>query len=97
MSCFISQCEQVFLKKDRIKQLMQEHSPDIVLLTETKVHTKVSFKIDGYQVFPVVRKKQWRGLTVAVKHGLCSSLVTDYGENADFNTVQYNNVLAWDP
>ena len=44
-------------KKDSIKQLIQEHSPDIVLLTETKVSTKVSIKIDGYQVFPAVRKK----------------------------------------
>ena len=44
-------------KKDSIKQLIQEHSPDIVLLTEPKVYTKVSIKIDGYQVFPAVRKK----------------------------------------
>ena len=76
-------------KKDSIKQLMQEHSPDIVLLIETKVCTKVSIKIDGYQVFPVVTKKgSGGGLPVAVKHGLCSSLVIDYGENAEFITVR---------
>ena len=76
-------------KKDSIKQLIQEHSPDIVLLTETKVYTKVSIKIDGYQVFPVVRKKgSGGGLAVAVKYGLCSSLVIAYGENAEFITVR---------
>ena len=90
MSCFLCQCEWVFLKKkNSIKQLIQEHSPDIVLLTETKVYTKVSIKIDGYQVFPAVRKRgSGGGLAVAVKHGLCSSLVIDYGENAEFITVR---------
>ena len=77
-------------EKDSIKQLIQEHSPDIVLLiTETKVYTKVSIKIDGYQVFPVIRKKgSGGGLAVAVKHGLYSSLVIDYGENAEFVIVR---------
>ena len=88
MSCFLCQCKRVFLKKDSIKQLIQERSPDIVLLTETKVNTKVSIKIDGYQVFPAVKKRQWRGLAVAVKHGLCFSLVIHYGENAEFITVR---------
>ena len=38
----------------------------------------------------MVRKKGsgW-GLAVAVKHGLRSSLVIDYGENAEFITVRF--------
>ena len=48
-------------QKDSIKQLIQEHSPEIVLLTETKVYTKVSIMIDGYQVFPAVKKKAMEG------------------------------------
>ena len=34
------------------------------------------------------KKGSGGGLAVAVKHGLCSSLVIDYGENAEFITVR---------
>ena len=70
-----------FPKKNSIKQLIQEHSPEIVLLTETKDRWLSSFSCNK-------KKGSGRGLAVAVKHGLCSSLVIDYGENAEFITVR---------
>ena len=63
--------------------------PNFHDLIERLENPKVSIKIDGYQVFPAVKKKGSEGgLAVAVKHGLCSSLVIDYGENAEFITVR---------
>ena len=34
------------------------------------------------------KKGSGGGLAVAVEHGLCSSLVTKFGENAEFITVR---------
>ena len=61
----------------------------ILLLAETKVYSKQSIKLHGYQVFPSVRKKGLGGgLLIAVRHGLCTSMMIDEGENADFLTVK---------
>ena len=76
-------------KSESIKQLIQENNIDILLLTETKVYSKTAVRIEGYQVFPAVRSKgNGGGLLVAVKHGLCSGLMIDHGENAEFITVR---------
>ena len=76
-------------KSESIKQLIQENNTDILLLTETKVYSKTAVKIEGYQVFPAVRSKgNGGGLLVAVKHGLCSGLMIDHVENAEFVTVR---------
>ena len=76
-------------KSESIKQLIQENNTDILLLTEKKVYSKTAVRIEGYQVFPAVRsKRNGGGLLVAVKHGLCSGLMIDHGENAEFVTVR---------
>ena len=40
-------------------------------------------------MFPVVRGESGSGgLLIAVKHGICSSIMADEGENAEFATVK---------
>ena len=74
-------------KKDSLKQILFEHDVDILLLTETKVHTNSSIKLEGYQLFPAVRsKRQGGGILVAIKYGLFSSIVVDKGD--EFITVR---------
>ena len=76
-------------KKDSLKQILCEHDVDILLLTETKVHTSSSIKLEGYQLFPAVRsKRQGGGILVAIKYGLCSSIMVDKGDEAEFITVR---------
>ena len=77
-------------KKDSLKQILCEHDVDILLLTETKVHTGSSIKLEGYQLFPAVRsKRQGGGIVVAIKYGLCSSIMVDKGDEAEFITVRF--------
>ena len=69
--------------------MIQEKAVDILILTETKVYTKSAIRLDGFQMFPVVRGKSGGGgLLIAVKHGICSSIMVDEGENAEFATVK---------
>ena len=61
---------------------------DILLLTETEVHTNLPIKLEGCQLFRAVRsKRQGGGILVAIKYGLCSSIMVDKGEEAEFITV----------
>ena len=61
---------------------MNECDTDIRLLTETKVYSKTAVKIEGFQVFPAFRSKNCGGgLLVAIKHGLCSAVMIESGEN----------------
>ena len=78
-------------KAQSLKQLIVEQNVDILLLAETKVYSKSGVKIEGFQVFPAVRKKNWGGgLIIAIRHGLCSSMIIDFGDNAEFLTVRLN-------
>ena len=78
-------------KADSLKQLIVEQNVDILLLAETKVYSKSGVKIEGFQVFPAVRKKNCGGgLIIAIRHGLCSSMIVDFGDNAEFLTVRLN-------
>ena len=78
-------------KSESIKQLIQENDIDIVVLTETKVYNKSSTRLDGFQLFPIVRKRSGGGgLLIAVRHGICSSVMVDEGEDAEFATVKWN-------
>ena len=64
----------VKLKLPSLLGLIDKNKYDVVLLTETKVYSKSSIKIPGYQLYPVMRGSgQGGGLLCAVKHGLCSS------------------------
>ena len=66
--------------KDSLKQILCEHDVDILLLTETKVHTNSSIKLEGYQLSPAVRsKRQSGGILVAIKYGLCSFFLVALG------------------
>ena len=76
-------------KSESIKQLIQENDIDIVVLTETKVYNKSSTRLYGFQLFPAVRKRSGGGgLLIAVRHGICSSIMVDEGEDAEFATVK---------
>ena len=56
-------------KSESIKQLIQEKATDILILTETKVYTKSAIRLNGFQMFSVVRGKSGGGgLLIAVKH-----------------------------
>ena len=69
--------------------LIDKHKYDVVFLSETKVYLKNSVKIPGYQLYPVTRSsRKGGGLLIAVKHSLCSSVLVDEGDNADFLTVK---------
>ena len=75
-------------KRESIKQLIEECNID-TLLSETKVYSKTAVKIEGFQVFPAVRSKNCGGgLLVAIKHGLCSAVMIESGENAEFITIK---------
>ena len=74
-------------KNESIRQLIQEKAIDILILTETKVYTESAMRLDGFQMFPVVRGKGG-GLLIAVKHGICSSIMFDEDKNAEFATVK---------
>ena len=84
-------------KSESMKQLIQEKAIDILILTKSKVYTKSAIQSDGFQMFPVVRGKSGDGgLLIAVKHGTCSSIMVDEGENAEFVTVkmEFGNICS---
>ena len=75
-------------KADSLKQLIIKHNVDVLVLTETKVYSKSKIRLDGYKVFPAVRKRNGGGrMLVAIKHSLCSPVMIDEGENAEFITI----------
>ena len=76
-------------KNESIKQLIQENGIDILVLTETKVYNKSTTRLDGFQMFPVVRKRSGGGgLLIAMRHGISSSIMVDEVEDAEFATVK---------
>ena len=76
-------------KGDSQKQLLIENKVDILLLTETKVYRKTRIKIDGFQIYPVIRKKNCGGgILIGIRHGFCSFILVDEGVNAEFATVK---------
>ena len=61
----------------------------MLLLTETKVYSKTAIKLNGFQVFPVVRTKRYgSGLAIAIKHGIWTAVMIDEGEKAEFASVK---------
>ena len=76
-------------KSESIKQLIQEKAIDILILTETKVYTKSAVRLDWFQMLPVIRGTSGGGgLLIAVQHRICSSIMVDEGEGAEFATVE---------
>ena len=79
-------------KQISLQRLLSDQNIDVLLLAETKVYSKKGIKLEGYQVFPIVRKKNMKnmggGLLIAVRHNVCKSLVISEGENAQFLTVK---------
>ena len=72
-----------------LQKILDEQNVAILLLAETKVYSKQSIKLHRYQVFPSVRKKGLGGgLLIAVRHGLCTTLIIDERENVHFLTVK---------
>ena len=59
------------------------------MLTETKVYSKIAAKIEGFQVFLAVRSKNCGGgLLEAIRHGICSAVIIEYGDNAEYITIK---------
>ena len=80
-------------KQASLQRLLSDQNIDVLLLAETKVYSKKGIKLEGYQLpyqlFLVVRKKNMGGgLLIAVRHGVCTSLVISEGENVEFLTVK---------
>ena len=44
-------------KQISLQRLLSDKNIDVLLLAETKVYSKKGIKLEGYQLFPVVRKK----------------------------------------
>ena len=64
-------------KQVSLQKLLNDQNINVMLLAETKVYSEKGIKLEGYQLFPVVRKKNMGGgLLIAVeRHGVCTSLV----------------------
>ena len=76
-------------KKESLKQIIDENNIHIPMLTETKVCSKTATKLSGFQVFPVVRTSRYRsGLAIAIKYGICTAVMIDEWENAEFASVK---------
>ena len=76
-------------KPKAVNQIVVEQNIDILLLCETKVHMNSAVQIDGFLSFPVVRQKNTGGgLYIGIRHGLCESVLSEYGKNAEFVTVE---------
>ena len=62
-----------------------------MLLCETKVYSNSAIRIRGFQSFSAVRQRNGGGgLYIGIRHGLCESVMTDSGRNAEFITVRIN-------
>ena len=77
-------------KQISLQRLLSDQNIDVLLLAETKIYSKKGIKLEGYKLFPVVRKKnKGGGLLIAVRHDVCTSLVyVSEGENAELFTVK---------
>ena len=79
-------------KADSVNQIVVEQNIYILLICETKVFTNSAVQIDGFQSFLVVKQKNTgEGLYIGIRHGLCESVLSGYGKNADFITVIMNS------
>ena len=60
-----------------------------MLLCETKVFSNSAIRIRGFQSFAAVRQKNCGGgLYTGIRHGVCESVTTNCGRNAEFITVR---------
>ena len=67
-------------EKESLKQIIEENNIHMLLLTETKVYSKTAIKLNGFQVFPVVRTKRYgSGLAIAIKLGIWTAVMIDEG------------------
>ena len=79
-------------KKESMNQIIEEHNIDVIMLNETKVHSKSAIKIKGFQSFPDVKNKnKGGGAFIGVRHGLCEPIMIDCGDIAEFLTVRLCN------
>ena len=57
-------------KQVSFQRLLSDQNIDVLLLAGTKVYSEKGIKLEGYQLFPVVRKKNMGGGLIAVIHGV---------------------------
>ena len=78
-------------RSESINQIIADHYVNVILLTETKVHTKLSVDSKAFRYFSAVRdKKSGGGLYLGIRHGLYESVMIDSGNKASFVTVCVN-------
>ena len=78
-------------KADSVNQIVVEQNIDMLLICETRVYRNSAVQIDDFQSFPVVRQKNTGGgLYIGIRHGLCESVLSEYGKNAEFIIVRMN-------
>ena len=77
-------------KSESIKQLIQENGIDSLVLTETKVYNKSNYTIRWISAVSCCKEKNWRRWSAysSEAHGICSSIMVDEGEDAEFVTVK---------
>ena len=84
-------CQGIRSKRNELELYPKENSIDIIVLNETFLHKKITFKIQCYDTIRNDRSTGSRGgIAFLVKHGL---VVNKKFRNADFNTITENEAL----
>ena len=62
-------------KMDSLKRIIEEESPSVVVLVETKLGEKEEMDIEGYEPFPMNRDENGGGIIILVKDQLKNIVV----------------------
>ena len=54
-------------KMDSLKRIIEEESPSVVVLVETKLGEEEEMDIEGYEPFPMNRDENGGGIMISVK------------------------------
>ena len=85
-------CQGIRPKRKELELYLKENSIDIIVLNETFLNKKYSFKIPGYDTIRNDRSTGRRGgVAFLVKHGL---VINKEYWNEDFNIITDNEALA---
>ena len=86
---FGNNTNRVKAKKDSLIQALKKlKSPSCVVLQETKLRFKGTFKLPGYQVFEKIRTGLGGGLLTAVEESLSPMLISSGAEEIELLVVQ---------
>ena len=74
-------------KQDAIKRIMQEHSPVMLALVETKLRDGEPFEIEGYNIIRVDRRGEGGGVLIGYKNKLNNMVTVVRKEREDCEIV----------